>query len=157
MKKKINLLRYKELLRLEKEGKILPFEKDFIELLGYSATVTDQVCYNRKKDYFLLIQEYLSQIILPDDFRSTFLQMENEDSKKATEIKQDFQKLEVLTLAEDLDQFSCLIGEISTLCFEYNETWDGTMKRMSEKEFYDLVHNLYLQIQKAFPLENFNN
>lgn len=144
MEKKFNLLRYKELLRLEKEGKTLPFEKDFVELLSYRATVTDQVCYNRKKDYFLLIQEYLSRSIMPDAFRSTFLQMEDEDSKKAAEIKQDFQKLEALTLAEDLDQFSCLIGKISTLCFEYDEMWDGTMKPMSEQEFYDLVHNLYL-------------
>ena len=147
MEKKFNLLRYKELLRLEKEGKTLPFEKDFVELLSYRATVTDQVCYNRKKDYFLLIQEYLSRSIMPDAFRSTFLQMEDEDSKKAAEIKQDFQKLEALTLAEDLDQFSCLIGKISTLCFEYDEMWDGTMERMSEQEFYDLVRNLYLQIQ----------
>ena len=147
MEKKFNLLRYKELLRLEKEGKTLPFEKDFVELLSYRATVTDQVCYNRKKDYFLLIQEYLSRSIMLDAFRSTFLQMEDEDSKKAAEIKQDFQKLEALTLAEDLDQFSCLIGKISTLCFEYDEMWDGTMERMSEQEFYDLVRNLYLQIQ----------
>lgn len=31
------------------------------------------------------------------------------------------------------------------------------MKRMSESEFYDLVNNRSLQLQKAFPFESFNN
>ena len=96
-------------------------------------------------------------MISPYEFRSKFLQMEREDSKKAAIILKDFQELEVFTLAEDLEKFSDLITQISTLCFEYNEVWDGSMERMSESEFYSLVNNRYLQLQKAFPFENFNN
>jgi len=83
--------------------------------------------------------------------------MESEDSKKATILLEDFQELEVFTLAEDLEKFSDLRNQISTLCFEYDEVWDGSMERMSESEFYYLVNNRYLQLQKAFPFENFNN
>jgi hypothetical protein len=72
--------------------------------------------------------------------------MKREDSKKTT-----------IILAEDLEKFSDLINQISTICFEYDEIWDGAMQRMSESEFYDLVNNRYLQLQKAFPFENFNN
>lgn len=59
--------------------------------------------------------------------------------------------------ADDLEEFSDLTEEISTLCLEYNEIWDGTMERMSESEFYSLVNDYYLQLQKAFPVLSCNN
>ena len=40
--------------------------------------------------------------------------------------------------------------EISTLCFEYDEVWDGTIEPMSESEFYALINNHYLQLKEAF-------
>jgi len=157
MEKHFNLSLYKELLKLEESGKISFLDENSLELLSYKASVKQQICYNRKKDYFLLIHQYLSRVIPPYEFRSKFLEMEREDSKKAAIILEDFQELEVFTLAEDLEKFSDLRNQISTLCFEYDEVWDGSMERMSESEFYYLVNNRYLQLQKAFPFENFNN
>ena len=119
-------------------------DENYLELLSYKLSVAEQIYYNRKKDYFLLIHEYLSRVITPYKFRSKFLQMKREDSKKATIILEDFQELEVFTLAEDLEKFSDSMNQISTLCFEYDEVWDGTMERMSESEFYYLVNNHYL-------------
>ena len=129
IKKHFNLLRYKELLQLEESGKISFLD---LELVTYKASISEQIHYNRKKDYFLLIHEYLSRVITPYKFRSKFLQMKREDSKKATIILEDFQELEVFTLAEDLEKFSDSMNQISTLCFEYDEVWDGTMEPMSE-------------------------
>ena len=151
MEKHFNLSRYKEFLKLKESGKISFLDENYLELLSYTASVAGQLKYNRKEDYFLLIHEYLSRVISPNEFRSKFLQMKREDSKKATILLEDFQELEVFTLAEDLEKFSDLIYEISTLCFEYGEIWDGTIERMSENEFYYLVNNSYLQFQKAFP------
>jgi len=48
--------------------------------VSFQASVAQQLCYTRKKDYFILIDEYLSRIIRPYEFRSKFLQMEKEDS-----------------------------------------------------------------------------
>jgi hypothetical protein len=79
--------------------------------------------------------------------------MEKEDSEKGTRIREDFQELEVFTLAKDLEIFSDLMNQISTLCFEYYELGDGSLKRMSESEFYSLVNKHYLQLQKTFPFE----
>ncbi len=140
MEKDFNLSRYKELLKLQENGKISFLD---FELLGFKATVAQQMCYNRKKDYFILIDKYLSRIIPPYEFRSKFLQMEKEDSEKSTIILEDFQELEVFTLAKDLEKFSDLIDQISTLCFEYGEVWDGTMEPMSESEFYNLLNHYY--------------
>ncbi len=149
MEKSFNLSRYKELLKLEANGDITFLD---LELLSFKASVAQQMCYNRKKDYFLLIDEYLSRVIPPYEFRSKFLQMKKEDSKKSIIILEDFKKLEVFTLAKNLEKLSDLLSEISTLCFEYDEVWDGTMEPMSESEFYSLINNYYLQLQEAFPL-----
>ena len=151
MKKNFNLSRYKELLKFEGSEKNSFFNENNLELLSYQASVIRQIKYDLKKYYFLLIHKYLTRLILPSEFRVQFLQMEKNDAKKAAIIFKDFQELEVFSLAEDLDEFSDLMREISNLCFEYDELWDGTMDRMSENEFYYLVNNLYLQLQKAFP------
>ena len=143
MEKYFNLSRYKELLKLEANGYITFLD---LELLSFKASVAQQICYNRKKDYFLLIDEYLSRVISPYEFRSKFLQMKKEDSKESTIILEDFKKLEVFTLAKNLEKFSDLISEISTLCFEYDEVWDGTMELMSESEFYSLINHYYFQL-----------
>jgi len=82
--------------------------------------------------------------------------MEEEDSQKATTILKDFQQLEVFSLAEDLDEFSGLIRQISDLCFDFDELWDGIISQMSENKFYYLINNLYSQLQKVFP-SNFSS
>jgi hypothetical protein len=147
MEKYFNLSRYKELLQLEESGKdsLFEFDKPFVELLSYRANIEDQISYNRKENYFSLIDKYLSRVIPPDEFRSKFLEMEDQDSRTASIILEDFRELEVFTLANDLEEFSDLIGQISTLCFEYYEIWDENMELMSESEFYYLVNNHYLQ------------
>ena len=157
MTKHFNLVRYKELLQLEESGKYSLLDETFLELLTYQASIGGQISYNQKENYFSLIEKYLSRVITPREFRLKFSEMEKQDSRTADIILKDFQELEVFTLADDLKEFSDLISEISTLCFEFDEFWDGTMEPMSESEFYSLVNNHYLQLQEAFPFGNFKN
>ena len=87
MEKFFNLSRYKELLKLEANDDITFLD---LELLSFKASVAQQMRYNRKEDYFFLIDEYLSRVISPYEFRSKFLQMKKEDSKKSIIILEDF-------------------------------------------------------------------
>ena len=154
MAKQFNLERYKELLELEKNNKITFLD---LELVTYGANIESQICYNRKENYFSLIEKYLKRKIDGYEFRSKFIEMEQQDGKLSSIIKQDFQKLEVFTLADDLKEFSNLLVEISTLCWEYDEIWDGTMTPMSENEFYSLVNKHYFQLAELFPVVSTNN
>lgn len=154
MENQFNLSRYKELLELEKNNKITFLD---LELVTYKASIESQICYNRKENYFSLINRYLIGTLDGPDFRSQFLKMENQDRKIAYTIKRDFQKLEAFTLADDLEDFSNLTVQISTLCLEYDEIWDGTLERMSESEFYSLVNKYYFQLAKLFPVVSINN
>ena len=142
MANQFNLVRYKELLELEKNNKITFLDREF---LIYETSIQLQISYNRKENYFSLIEKYLERKLSGHEFRSKFLKMENQDQKTAYTIKQDFQKLEAFTLADDLEDFSNLTLEISTLCSDYDEIWDGTVGPMSESEFYSLVNKHYFQ------------
>ena len=146
MTKHFNLVRYKELLQLEESGKYSLLDETFLELLTYQASIGGQISYNQKENYFSLIEQYLSRVIEPHEFRLKFSEMEKQDSRTADIILKDFQELEVFTLADDLKEFS-----------GYYEVWDGTMEPMSESEFYNLVNNSYLQFQKAFPVLSSKN
>ncbi len=120
MKKYFNLSRYKELLKLQENGEISFLD---FELLSFKASVAQQMCYNRKKDYFILIDEYLSRIIPPYEFQSKFLQMEKEDSEKSTIILEDLQELEFLTLAKDLEKFFHLTFRKFLVIIKNTTTW----------------------------------
>jgi hypothetical protein len=76
MKNYFDILAYKELVELERSrsGKIAEFDENFLKLLEYRASISDQIGYNRKTEYFLLI---------PYEFRLQFLEMHRNDSKKA--------------------------------------------------------------------------
>ena len=145
MKKYFNLKRYKELLELEQSGKLSSFND---ELVNLCTNVEKQIIYNRKNDYFKLIDNYLSQVISPHDFRIQLSEMTFQDARNANVILKDFQKLEVFTLATDLEQFINLIFEIITLCKEYYEMWDDRTELMPEDEFYNLVSQYFFELEK---------
>lgn len=146
MTKTFDLLRYKKLLNQEKKGEI-PFFNS--ELIGFKRSIADQLLYDHKKKYFVLISKYLNRFISSYRFRSKLLEMYKKDTAKLSIILNNFQKLEIVTFTDTVKvkQVSDLISQIITLSSEYNETWDGTVKVMSESEFYDLIKNYYLQLE----------
>ena len=75
--------------------------------------------YNRKEDYYSIINKYLNKTLTIIEFRTQFLAMEKEDMEKGSLILGNTQELEVFDLAEDLEKFSRLIGEIFDLCEDY--------------------------------------
>lgn len=157
MTKKMNVSRYKELLRLD-PMKNCSFSDDiFLEFVSYTASIEGQICYNRKNEYFSLIDKYLSGTLTTYDFKVSFLNMEREDSEKASIISEDFEALELLTLADDLAKFSDLIDEISTICFEYDEIFVDDGEPMTDIEFYSLIKSRYYQLQRLFPVLSSNN
>lgn len=58
---------------------------EYLGLLNYQASVEQQITYNRKNDYFLLINKYLNQLITPSEFQIEFLEMEKKMQR--TQIK----------------------------------------------------------------------
>ena len=136
-----DLLRYKELKKLDNEGKI-PFLSDtFMEFLNLRCEISAQISYNRKEVYFSLIKQYLNNFITMDEFLETYNDMMEQDSKIASETLQDFQKLEGLPLSKNRRKFFGPIVDISSLCAEY--TGD-----MSQSDFYSFVKLEFSKLPK---------
>jgi hypothetical protein len=146
MKKKFNFTGYKELLDMENRGEIVFLDANYFKLLRYQTSVGKQLIYDRKKDYYSIINKYLNRTLTLLEFRTQFLDMEKEDSEKGYAILGNIQELEVFYLAEDLEKFSRLIAEIITICEDYY-----IIEPMPETEFYFLVNKYYHQLQEAFP------
>ena len=157
MKKKFNLLRYKELLKIQ-ESDIDSLSNDtrlqlLKELSSYRADIESQVSYGRKKEYFLLIEKYLNRLIELEDFRVQILKMEDQDGDTAYIIYNDLEKLKDFYLDEDLENFYYPLYNILSLCSEYYEIWYGSIEGISEDKFYSVINNNYSQLKKDFPLD----
>lgn len=91
MVNKFNVSRYRELLKkeeiLKEQNKFLFDEPDYRELLSCRGSVYCQICFDRKSDYSSSIEKYLNTIISPEKFRARFLEMVEQDCKKAKKIK----------------------------------------------------------------------
>lgn len=148
MDKKFNLSRYKELIELNGSGRILLLDSNWMELVEYSTSVGYQLIYERKKDYFSLIDNYLNGTLSLLEFRTQFIEMEGENHKKSLLILENIQELEDFYLAEDLEEFSRLIASIREICEDYY-----VLEPMPETDFYFAVSRYYCQLQEAFPVK----
>jgi hypothetical protein len=149
MKKEFNFTGYKELVDMKNCEEIVFLDANYFKLLRYQTSVGKQLIYNRKEDYYSIINKYLNKTLTLLEFRTQFLDMEKEDIEKGYVILENIQELEVFYLVEDLEKFSRLIGEIIDLCEDYY-----IIEPMPETEFYFLVKKYYHQLQDAFPFKN---
>lgn len=152
MEKHFNLSRYKELVDMENCGETVFLDANYFKLLRYQTSVGKQLIYNRKEDYYSIINKYLNKTLTLLEFRAQFLDMQKEDMEKGYAILGNTQELEVFYFVEDLEKFSRLIGKIIDLCEDYY-----IIEPMPETEFYFLVNKYYHQLQEAFPLKNSTN
>lgn len=108
MNNSFNLTRYLELIEKEialaNQNKSLFSENhsEFIELLDYQASVERQITYSRKNNYFLLINNYLKQLITPSEFQTEILKMEKQDGTKAEKTLQNSQQLSLFSFERPL-------------------------------------------------------
>jgi len=152
MKKKFDFTGYKELVDMQNCGKIRFADANYFKLVRYRTSVGEQLIYNRKEDYYSIINKYLNKTLTLVEFRTQFLDMEEEDMEKGYSILGNIQELEVFYLVEDLEKFSRLFGKISDLCEDYY-----IIEPMPETEFYDFVKEDFHQLQENFPFKNSSN
>ena len=102
MKKKFDIPAYEELVDMENRGEIVFFDANYFKLLRYRTSVGKQLSYNRKEDYYSIIEKYLNKNLTLLEFRTQFLNMERADMEKGYIILGNRQELKVFYLTEDL-------------------------------------------------------
>ena len=154
MKKPFNFARYNELLETQKKLTLAERSKSFfigneMVLLNYEASIQSQVMYNRKDEYFLLIENYLQKVVSPFDFRSQLSKMQREDCIKAREICRSPEELSKFYLLDNLDDFSDLILDISDIGFDAEES--GFQEGLKEDDLYSSIQIYYSQFRNLQP------
>ena len=134
---------------MENRGEIVFLDANYFKLLRYQTSVGKQLIYDRKEDYYSIINKYLNKTFTINEFRAQFLATGKEDMEKGYVILKNIQELEVFYLVEDLKKFSRLIGEIIDLCEDYY-----IIEPMPETQFYFLVNKYSHQLQETFPFKN---
>jgi hypothetical protein len=154
MKITFDMDRYNELLekekRLSQQSNSVIFENkdEFIELLSYGARVKNQISYERKKNYYSLISQYIEKIVTPPIFQSEFLKMEKKDAKTAKMITNNFKQLAIFSVDLKAVKFSSLIVEISDV---FRLAWKfGPEKGISDQKFRKSIEKIFLQMQEFF-------
>ena len=104
---------------MKKCGKIVPPDENYFKLLSYKTSVSEQLIYNRKEQYYSIIEKYLNKNLTLLEFRTQFLNMEEEDIEKGDVIFENRQELEAFYFTEDLQKFYKLIGQLFDLCEDY--------------------------------------
>lgn len=62
------------------------------------------ISYNRKKEYFSLIKEYLVKKINPNIFKAKFLEMKMADDDTTKIIEEDFEELSNFSIDLELEE-----------------------------------------------------
>lgn len=153
MDKLFNLTRYRKLI--EKENNLISQKKaffyenkaEFLELLDYQVIIEQQLDYNHKNDYFVLINGYLNKVITASEFKSKFLKLERQAGTEALQVSRNFQKLASFSIVQNAEPFSNLIDQIFDLYdidqFDYED-------RLSDDELHQSLKNICLQLKELF-------
>ena len=148
IKAKFNLSRYEELLNYVKttDRKLLDMTllKEFWDI---QLTVQNQIFYERRIDYFDLIQQYLDKKIDSYIFRSKFMKLQREDLEKSKKILNNFEKLSNFWFELNSDDFYSTLDPISETCICAIEH-DGPDELPSPEEYYNSVKKAFLKLQK---------
>lgn len=70
MKKKFNFTGYRELLDMKNRREIVFLGTNYFKLLRYQTSVGKQLIYDRKEDYYLIINKYLNKTLTIIEFRA---------------------------------------------------------------------------------------
>ena len=150
MENYFNLSKYQKLLKLKENNEISLSDEDFMELLKYEVYVQDQISYDRKDEYFLLIIKFLNRSLGIYNFESQMKELREQDNQKSKIVLENPQELQAFTLASDLKIFSNSINNISEVCFDFYESFND-LESITKDELYDSVHKYYSELQAAFP------
>ena len=128
-----NNLNIKNYIKLLKKPDLT--ETDKTELFSYKALVEQQISYNRRNEYFSLIQEFLAKKMNPSTFRAKFFEMQQQDVDNLEILEKDVEQLSNFSIDFQVQEspFSRLIDLLYDSSMLANEL--GPEDGISEGEF----------------------
>jgi len=150
MKHILNLVRYKDLLKKEKnlnlENKSLLIENkdEFLEFLSYNSKLQNSISYQNKEKYYSLISQYLDNLIPPQLFQWEFVELEQKDAEAAKILLNDIKESQTFSIELIAIKFGSLVGKISELSDIANEF--GPEEGISNENFLKSIKKIYSEM-----------
>lgn len=150
MKHILNFVRYKDLLKKEKnlnlENKSLLIENkdEFLEFLSYNSKLQNSISYQNKEKYYSLISQYLDNLIPPQLFQWEFVELEQKDAEAAKILLNDIKESQTFSIELIAIKFGSLVGKISELSDIANEF--GPEEGISNENFLKSIKKIYSEM-----------
>lgn len=150
MKDVLNLIRYNELLKkeenlnLENKSLILENKSEFLELLSYPSKLQKWISYQNKEKYYLLISQYLDNLVSSPSFQVAFLELDQEDAEAGKILLNDIKQFQTFPIDLRAIKFGSLIQEISQLSDVAREF--GPEDGISDEKFLKSIKKIYSEM-----------
>jgi hypothetical protein len=150
MKHILNFVRYKDLLKKEKnlnlENKSLLIENkdEFLEFLSYNSKLQNSISYQNKEKYYSLISQYLDNLIPPQLFQWKFVELEQKDAEAAKILLNDIKESQTFSIELIAIKFGSLVDKISELSDIANEF--GPEEGISNENFLKSIKKIYSEM-----------
>jgi hypothetical protein len=128
---------------LKNQGKTLFREnkEEYFELLDYDIAVEEQVFWTNRGEFFLVMKNFLDNIINFDEFETAFTLLYQKTREEFDMFVIDLKQIEKFQPSTRSDQFSSFINAIFR---EFEEVED---EYCTEQEIKDSVEKVYLKFQ----------
>ena len=129
---------------LKNQGKSLFREnrEEYSELLGYKMTVEEQFFWTNRGEFFLVMKDFLDNIINFDEFETAFTLLYHKTRKEFDMFIIDLKQIEKFQPSTRSDRFA---GYINTIFREFEAVED---EYCTEQEVKYYVKEAYLKFQK---------
>jgi hypothetical protein len=128
---------------LKNQGKTLFREnkEEYFELLDYDIAVEEQVFWTNRGEFFLVMKNFLDNIINFDEFETAFTLLYQKTREEFDMFVIDLKQIEKFQPSTRSDRFSSFINAIFR---EFEEVED---EYCTEQEIKDSVEKVYLKFQ----------
>ena len=129
---------------LKNQGKSLFRENrgEYYELLDYNVTVEEQFFWTNRGEFFLVMKDFLDNIINFDEFETAFMLLYHKTRKEFDMFIIDLKQIEKFQPSTRSDRFA---GYINTIFREFEAVED---EYCTEQEVKYYVKETYLKFQK---------
>ena len=129
---------------LKNQGKTLFREnpEEYSELLNYEIAVEEQIFWTNRGEFFLVMKDFLDNIINFDEFETAFSLFYEEVRKEVNMFKIDLEQIDKFQPSTRSDRFACYINAIFR---EFEAVED---EYCTEQDVKDYVKEAYLKFQK---------
>ena len=128
---------------LKNQGKTLFREnpEEYSELLDYNIAVEEQVFWTHRGEFFLVMKNFLDNIINFDEFETAFSLLYEEVRKEVNMFKIDLEQIEKFQPSTRSYRFASVIGSI------YRQFEEVEDEYCTKQEVKDSVEKVYLKFQ----------